>query len=255
MLKRQMCYLVNVTHHPKYLNMVQHLGWEFAAAPWAVFPKMINIQSIDITMNGAFIGGGRIVPVFPNLRKARLAGIFYPGSLECMLLTSPFLTELHLVDMAGEAGSVRAYDPNARTIVHFVDVCVSTPGKLPHLKILNISRLVTECYRNTTQHPGPEWESWARFILHYAHQLEDLRMELDPCHWRPLGQDANPRSIFGRHVLPILKSGKFVLLKHLNLKGVDLTADDEAQLKRSLPLGAQFIWTSVTALNPNFGRR
>ncbi|KAG8956107.1 hypothetical protein FRC03_010951 [Tulasnella sp. 419] len=100
MLKRQMCYLVNVTHHPKYLNMVQHLGWEFAAAPWAVFPKMINIQSIDITMNGAFIGGGRIVPVFPNLRKARLAGIFYPGSLECMLLTSPLLTELHLVDMA-----------------------------------------------------------------------------------------------------------------------------------------------------------
>ncbi|KAG8937730.1 hypothetical protein FRC03_007904, partial [Tulasnella sp. 419] len=73
---------------------------------------------------------------------------FYNVSLECILLTSPYLTELHL-NGAGEVprdvhpwGQLNALAP-------FLDLCSSTPGRMPNLKSLTLSRVLTD----STQEP------------------------------------------------------------------------------------------------------
>ncbi|KAG8956106.1 hypothetical protein FRC03_010950 [Tulasnella sp. 419] len=240
-LHRHNSYLTTTGKHPKYLTRVRHLGWEFATSGWNVFPLMTNIQSLDITMNDASIGPENIVPVFPNLRKARLSGKFYIGSLECILLTSPFLEELHLV---GGMGEVENNGAMTSEIIPFLDLCSSNPGKMPNLKTLTLSRGQSEHKWYAIEEPEPALECWARFLRHYANQLEDLTLELEGENYYTLINADRARNAFTQHIVPLLKSGTFKRLQRIDLlRAARLTPEDGAQIKQALPSDADLMWT------------
>ncbi|KAG8956105.1 hypothetical protein FRC03_010949 [Tulasnella sp. 419] len=123
--QRQEAYLMSVRKHPEYLANARHLGWESIESGWAIFPGMTNIRSIDLSKGGE-TDPKTIVPVFPNLRSARLSGSFYLGSLECILLTSPYLAELHLNGVGEVQGDIKDRRTQVPTLIPFLDLCSST---------------------------------------------------------------------------------------------------------------------------------
>ncbi|KAG8939752.1 hypothetical protein FRC03_006086 [Tulasnella sp. 419] len=244
-LKRQIAYLTTVRKRPDYLAKARHLKWEFIASGWTVFPRMTNIQSIEITMDGETIGPETIVPVFPNLRRAVLAGCFYTGSLECILLSSPLLTELHLVDAVGETGDSKL--GRSPTLIPFLDLCSSTPGKMPNLKILTLSRNMVEYTRDTLEEPEPALKSWAGFLRQYAYQLEVLKLELERENYYTMMNAYGARKAFEEHILPLLKSGEFKRLNLIDIaRTTTLSHEDATQIEEALPPGVNFMWTQVS---------
>ncbi|KAG8962201.1 hypothetical protein FRC03_004515 [Tulasnella sp. 419] len=238
---------MTVRKHPEYLAKARHPAWESIESEWDIFPGMTNIRSINISKSGIITDQRTIAPVLPNLRSARLSGGFYPGSLECILLTSPDLAELHLVGV-GEVQHVGKYRRTGTpTLIPFLDLCSSTPGRMPNLKILTLSREQTQ---STLEPVRPALESWACFLRQYADQLEVLTLELErPSIFR--WNDTDAQDAFMTHIVPLLKSGEFKRVKRIELLGAArLTPEDATQITAVLPSEVDFLWTpALSALD------
>lgn len=105
------------------------------------------------------------------------------------------------------------------------------PNALPNLKILEISGLIFITNENGTEPEGPVMETWDRFLRHFAPQLEELTLRLERDERKIM---FDPGAVSKRHVYHALASGKFRLLRKLELIGLKLDPADVVRIQKSI---------------------
>ena len=149
---RQFSFLIAIYEHPEYANFIRHIAFEFTddielhptlnyrvpeELVWQMFAQRKGVTSIDIAMSNGHESKPPLHDLFPNLKHAKISGIFPASTLDRMLHTSKHLRSLHIT--AGTSEYIDApgeWPAWSTSLTPFLDRSICY-GKFLSLRTLN----------------------------------------------------------------------------------------------------------------------
>ncbi|KAG9100992.1 hypothetical protein FS749_011272 [Ceratobasidium sp. UAMH 11750] len=182
---------------------------------WSTFEQLAAVRTLDLRVHVASYTSRPPVPLFPNLVKVRVEGVFPQNALEQILFTSPYIRHLAIAPDTSEylhlPGRPHAYGAG---IEHFLRACVSKQA-FRALRTLDIGL-----------ESGVNPKLASQFIEMSAGWIEELRIEYN------FGE---PLTAFENWVVPMLKSGRWRRLRKLELPRLVVPQDPESDIKAYCP--------------------